>query len=102
MPTRDGFPAGAPPSDRAALFSALALLVVAALSAPRSCNGGLEVYLVAGIVCAQAPWLILLVPRYRRAQGSRWLRVAVCMIAIAAIWCVLFFVFSFRLMCRLF
>lgn len=99
---RDGFLGGAPPSDRAAVFSAIALLAVAAVSAPRSCNGGLEVYVAAGLIAAQLPWLILLFPRARRAQASRWVRVPVCIIAVAACWCLWFFVFPFRLMCRLF
>ena len=99
---RDGLLGGAPPSDRAALFSAIALLPVAAVSAPRSCDGGVSVYLAVGIVAAQFPWLILLIPRFREAQASRWLRVLVGVTAVAALWVLLFFVFPFRLMCRLF
>lgn len=99
---RDGFLGGAPPSDRAAVSAATALLAVAAVSAPRSCDWGLSVYVAAGLVASQMPWLILLFPRARRAQASRWLRVPVGVIAVAACWCLWFFVFPFRLMCRLF
>lgn len=99
---RDGFLGGAPPSDRAAVSAAIALLAVAAASAPRSCDWGLSVYVAAGIIASQMPWLILLFPRARRAQASRWLRVLLGVTAVAALWVLLFFVFPFRLMCRLF
>lgn len=81
---------------------AVAIIVCAFAAAPRSCEGGLELYFVAGLIGVAALAALPFVVRGGRSMSSRIAPAAGYAALGIAVWIAALFIANVRIMCRLF